>query len=55
MNIEVLFYLLISLLVTVYVVCDSFYTKRIDCLVIITILLGILDFCVSLYTLLNPC
>lgn len=55
MNTEVLFYSLISLLGTVYVVCDSFYTKRIDCLAIITILSGILAFCVSMYTLLNPC
>jgi hypothetical protein len=55
MNTEVLFYLLISLLGTVYVVCDSFYTKRIDCLAIITILSGVIAFCVSLYTLLHPC
>ena len=55
MNTEVLFYLLISLVGTGYVAYDSFYTKKIDCLAIITILSGVIAFCVSLYTLIYPC
>jgi len=54
MNTEVLFYLLISLVGTVWVTYDSICTKKIDWLAIVTILTGISAFCTSLYTLLHP-